>query len=45
MNQTRGKELAPVPRKGFAHWGKVHVDGDRRAPLPPPPSSAADGKR
>ncbi|MFX4085842.1 hypothetical protein ACKU27_12145 [Sphingobium yanoikuyae] len=28
--------LQPLPRQGAEHWGRVHVEGDRRKPLPPP---------
>jgi hypothetical protein len=34
MIAQRFKELAPVPTLGRAHWGRVHVEADRRKPLP-----------
>ena len=37
MNVERPRaELAPIPRKGRAHWGRVHVEADRRRPFARP---------
>lgn len=27
------QHLAPLPRKGIEHWGRVHVEADRRKPF------------
>lgn len=32
--QERRNELAPEPRRGRAHWGRVHIEADRRRPMP-----------
>lgn len=38
-------DLAPLPRKGAAHWWRVHFEADRRAPLPSLPRHPNESAR
>lgn len=45
MPAPKVSELKPLPRKGAAHWARVHFEGDRRPALPVHPRFLAERLR